>query len=168
MAQSELEQGTSSGDQTKAERIKKKGEFAKVALNSPLDTRHQTIERERQHKENEIAKTLYGYYGNGTGDLPFTDTVNLLRATIKHVKQNLIEAFYKTANGRFIIVLNNEEHRGIYSQELNFREPIQNENLNLRILPKPYSNRGQARQGIKGTKYDPYSIRYYVPPHHYV
>ena len=68
MAQSELEQGTSSGDQTKAERIKKKGS-AKVVLNSPLDTRHQTIERERQHKENEIAKTLYGYYGNGTSAL---------------------------------------------------------------------------------------------------
>ena len=46
-----------------------KGEFAKVVLNSPLDSRHQTIERDRQHKENEIAKTLYGYYGNGTSAL---------------------------------------------------------------------------------------------------
>ena len=48
---------------------------------------------------------MYGYYGNRTDELPFIDTVNLLTATIKHVKQNHIEAVYKTANGRSIIVL---------------------------------------------------------------
>ena len=58
----------------------------KVVLNSPLDTTHHTIEIERKHKENEIGKILYGYYGNRTDELPFIDTVNLLTATIKHVK----------------------------------------------------------------------------------
>ena len=45
-----------------------------------------------------------------------------------------------------------------YSQELNFREWTQNEDINFRIVPKPYSYRGHDHQGIKGTKRDPNTV----------
>ena len=83
LSQKDLQQGTSSGKQTKDERYERKDKFAKVVMNSPNGTRNYTIEKERKHKENEINKTLYGYYNNGTDDLPFIDAVELLRATIK-------------------------------------------------------------------------------------
>ena len=119
LSQKDLQQGTSSGKQTKDERYERKDKFAKVVMNSPNGTRNYTIEKERKHKENEINKTLYGYYNNGTDDLPFIDPMELLRATIKHLNQNHIEAFYKTANGRFVIVLSSEEQKGIYPHEIN-------------------------------------------------
>ena len=157
LSQKDLQQGTSSGKQ-KDERYERKGRFAKIVMNSPNGTRNYTIEKERKHKENEINKTLYGYYNNGTDDLPFIKVLELLRATIKHLNQNHIEAFYKTANGRFVIVLSSEELKGIYSHELNFREQIQNKIFTFRVLPKPYSNRGQGREGTKGTKDNPNTI----------
>lgn len=85
-----------------------------------------------------MAKTLFSKYENGVGHLPFIDTENLLRATIKHDKQYHIQAFCKTANGKFIIFLNKEEHKEFHSQVLNVRELIQNEDINFRILPRPY------------------------------
>ena len=76
----------------------------------------------------------------------------LLRATIKHLNRNHIEVFYKATNGRFVIVLSSEELERIYSHEVNFREKMQNEIFTFRVLPKPYSNRGQGCQSTKGTK----------------
>ena len=89
---------------------------------------------------------------------PFIDTVELLRATVTHVKQKHIQAFYKTANGMFIIVLTSDDYKRIYPQELNFREQIQNEILNFQILPNPPSQKRPNRQGTKGSKYDPDTI----------
>ena len=80
-------------------------------MHSCNGTSNYTIEKEWKHKENEINKTLYGYYNNGTDDLPFIKVVELLRATIKHLTRNHIEAFYKTTNGRFVIVLSSEQLR---------------------------------------------------------
>ena len=98
--------------------------------------------KEWKHKENEINETLYGYYNNGANDIPFIKVVVLLRATIKHFNRNHIEAFYKTTNGTFVIVLTSEELKGIYSHEVNLPEQMQNEIFTFRVLPKPYSNRG--------------------------
>ena len=53
-----------------------------AVLNSPLDSRHHTIEREKQHKHNEMNKTLYSYYNNGADNIPFVDTVELQRTTV--------------------------------------------------------------------------------------
>ena len=127
LSQKDLQQGTSSGKQKKDKRYERKGKFAKIVMHSCNGTSNYTIEKEWKHKENEINKTLYGYYNNGTDDLPFIKVVELLRATIKHLTRNHIEAFYKTTNGRFVIVLSSEELKGIYSHEVNFREQMQNE-----------------------------------------
>ena len=137
------------------ERYGRKRKFGKVVMNSPNGTRNYTIEKEQKHKENEINKNLYDYYNNGTNNLPFVDPMELLRATIKHLNQNHIEAFYKTTNGRFAIVLSSEEQKRIYSHEINFCEQTQNEILTFCLLPKPYSNKGQGRQG---TIEDPHTI----------
>ena len=152
--QSEAEQGNPNNTQVKDQRIKRKEEFAKAVLHSPLDSRHHTIEREKQHKQNEMNNTQYGYYNIGTDNLPFVDTVELLKATVTHVKQKRIEAFDKTANGMFIIVLTSDDFKTIYPQELNFREQVQNVILNFRILQKSPSTKGPNRQGTKGSKYD--------------
>ena len=121
LSQKDLQQGTSSGKQKKDKRYERKGKFAKIVMNSPNGTRNYTIEKEWKHKDYEINKTLYGYYNNGTDDLPFIKVVELLRATIKHLTRNHIEAFYKTTNSRFVIVLSSEQLKGIYSHEVNFR-----------------------------------------------
>ena len=80
------------------------------------------MEKERKYNECEINKTLYGSFFNVTGDLPFTEATELLRASIKYINQDHIEAFYKTANGKFIIVLATDELKTSYSHEINFRE----------------------------------------------
>ena len=98
-------------------------------------------------------KTLYGYYNNGTDNLPFIDTVELLRAAVTHVKQKHIEAFYKTTNNMFIIVLTSDNHKGIYPQERNFKEQVQNEkNSNP---PKASISEKTKSSRHKRSKYDP-------------
>ena len=101
---------------------------------------------------------MYGYYNNGTDDLPFVKVVELLRATIKDLNWKYIETFYKTTNGRFVILLSSEEVKGIYSHEGKFCELIQNKIFTFCVLPKPYSKSSQGRQSTKGTKADPNAI----------
>lgn len=79
------------------------------------------MEKEGKYNECEINKTPYGSYSNVTGDLPFTEATELLRATIKYINRDHIEAFYKTANGKFI-VLATDELKTSYSHQINFRE----------------------------------------------
>ena len=48
-------------NQTKDERITRKGKFAKAVLNSPFNSGNHTLEKGNQHHEKEKRKTLYGY-----------------------------------------------------------------------------------------------------------
>ena len=134
LSQRDLQQ-ESSTKQTKDDRFTRKGKFAKVVMDSPNNTKNYTLEKERKHKECEINKTLYGSFSNQNGDLPFIDAKELLRATIKHIDKTHIEAFYKTAPGKFIIVLNSEEQKKGYAREINFREEIQNVSLSFGSSP---------------------------------
>ena len=118
ISQTKLQQ-TLEGDNeqlTKSERIAKKGEYAKIVLNSPSDPRNHSVEKERIHKTREIAKTLFGYYETPMGNPLYIDKKDLLRGTIKHIKRQHIEAFYKTVNGKFIIVSKKDEYKELYSQ----------------------------------------------------
>ena len=82
----------------------------------------------------------------------------LLKATIKHVNEEHIEAFYKTANDRFVIVLNSIDLKGFYSHEINFREQVQNMTLTFHILPRYQSKKFQDRQDTRGTRQDSNTI----------
>lgn len=88
-------------------------------MSSPNGTKDYTLEKERKHKECEINKTLCGSYSNVTGELPFIEAKELLRATIKYINRDHIEAFYNTANGNFIIVLTTDELKRSYAHEIN-------------------------------------------------
>ena len=57
-------------DSAKEERITKKCQYVKAVLHPPLVAKTHTAGREHQHKAREMAKTLFGYYRNGTRDLP--------------------------------------------------------------------------------------------------
>lgn len=67
------------------------GKYANAVLKSPVDIKRHTVERERQHKAREMKKTLFGLYNNGTGDIPFMDAKNLLKAIINHIKQDHLD-----------------------------------------------------------------------------
>ena len=101
--------------QDKDGRFKRGGEYAKALLNSPVDPKFHTIEKERQHISRENFKTLYGSY-EGSHDKVLQITANeLLSAVVKHINKDHIDAFYKTANSRFIIVLKKKEHKESYT-----------------------------------------------------
>ena len=63
--------------ETKDERIARKGKFAKALLNSSLSSSNHTLEKENQHHEKERKKNLYGYYNSGEDDLPFVTSLDL-------------------------------------------------------------------------------------------
>ena len=77
-------------NQTKDDRIARKGKFAKAVLNSPLSSSNHTLEKEIQHHEKEKRKTLHGYYNSSEDNIPFATGVDLLTATAGHIKQKRI------------------------------------------------------------------------------
>ena len=116
------------------ERIARKGKYAHAVLNSPHGSRNHTIEKERQHSEKERQKTLYGIYET-TGVI--TDTfsnLELLEATAKHIEHKYIGAFYKIAEGKFVIVLLNPDLKQTYAPKNNFQEKIRDIKVNFQIL----------------------------------
>ena len=127
-------------------------------MSSPNGTKDYTLEKERKHKECEINKTLCGSYSNVTGELPFIEAKELLRATIKYINRDHIEAFYNTANGNFIIVLTTDKLKRPYAHEINFREQVMNESLNFRIFPIPNPTRAHNHDVGKGSKHDPDTV----------
>ena len=73
-------------------------------LNSSIDPELHTIEKERQHKSRENFKTLYGSYADSHGKNLEIDAKDLLSAVVKHINKDHIDASYKTANSKFIVV----------------------------------------------------------------
>ena len=132
-----LSKWSDGGDpQDKDGRFNRGGEYAKALLNSPVDPKFHTIEKERQHKSRENFKTLNGSY-EGSHDKVLQITADeLLSAVVKYINKEHIDAFYKTANSRFIIVLKKKEHKETFTHEKNFREKIHNEDIIFRILPR--------------------------------
>ena len=126
--------------QDKDGRYKRNGEYAKALLNSPIDPELHTIEKERQHKSRENFKSLYGSYADSHGKDLQIDANDLLSAVVKHINKDHIDAFYKTTNSKFIVVLKKKEHKENFTREKNFKEKIHNEDIIFRILtrlPKP-------------------------------
>ena len=125
---------TKEKQESKEERIERKGKYVHAVLNSPLGSRNHTLEKELQYFSKEREKTLYGSYkiseGNGDSFL----NLDLLQVMIRHIKQKDIEAFYKTAEGKFIVVLLDSDLKGTYPSELNFQEKIRNSTVNFRLL----------------------------------
>ena len=118
-------------------RYKRNGEYAKALLNSPTtDPELYTIEREHQHKSRENFKTLYGSYTDSHGKDLQIDAQNLLSAVVKHINKDYIDAFYKTADSKFIVVLKTREQKENFTHEKNFKEKINNEDIIFRILPR--------------------------------
>ena len=74
---------------------KKIGESAKAILNSPNNPELHTIEKERQHKTRENFKTLYGSYEDSDSKEPQIAAEDLLKAIVKHINREFIDAFYK-------------------------------------------------------------------------
>ena len=118
--------------ETKEERIARKGKYAMAVLNSPTGSSNHTREKELQHSSKEHGKTLYGSYDIVEGDDSFS-SLELLQIMIKHVEQNKIEAFYKTVEGKFIVVLLNSELKGTFPPEFSFQEKIRNSKVNFRL-----------------------------------
>ena len=85
-------------------RYKKNGEYAKALLNSPTEPELHTREKECQHKSRENFKSLYGSYVDLHGNELQIDANDLL-GVVKHINRYLIDAFYKTAKSKFIVVL---------------------------------------------------------------
>ena len=117
-------------------RYKKNGEYAKALLNSPIDPDLHTIEKERQHKSRENFKSLYGSYADSHGNELQIDANDLLGAVVKHINKDLIDALYKTAKSKFIVVLKKKEHKENFTHEKNFKERIHNDDIIFRILPR--------------------------------
>ena len=142
MDKTETEQGN------KDERIARKEKYAHAVLKSRLSSGNHTKEKERQHSTKERQKTLYGSYEIREGNADSFSNLDLLQVTAKHIKQKDIEAYYKTAEGKFIIVLLDSDLKETYAHELNFEEKICNNTVNFRILhniPGPRISGGQNK-----------------------
>ena len=87
-----------------------------------------------QYFSKEREKTLYGSYEISEGNGDSFSNLDLLQVMIRHIKQKDIEAFYKTAEGKFIVVLLDSDLKGTYPSELNFQEKICNSTVNFRLL----------------------------------
>ena len=83
-----------SSEQSRDEQIESAGKFAKVVLSSP-GTKDHTLEKENQHKEGVKGRIIYGSYYGEKDVLPYMYQEELLKAIIKHIDKNHIEAFYK-------------------------------------------------------------------------
>ena len=118
--------------ESKEERIVRKGKYALAVLNSPTGSSNHKREKEYQHSSKEHGKTLYGSCDIVEGDDSFS-SLDLLQIMIKHVEQNKIEAFYKTVDSRFIVVLYNSELKGTFPPEFNFQEKIHSSTVNFRL-----------------------------------
>ena len=118
--------------ESKEERIVRKGKYALAVLNSPTGSSNHKREKEYQHSSKEHGKTLYGSCDIVEGDDSFS-SLDLLQIMIKHVEQNKIEAFYKTVDSRFIVVLYNFELKGTFPPEFNFQEKIHSSTVNFRL-----------------------------------
>ena len=117
-------------------RYQKGGEYAKALLNSPNNPELHAIEKERQHKTRENFKTLYGSYVDSHGNEPRIAAEDLLKAVVKHINREFIDAFYKTAKAKFIVVLKQKEHKDLFTNEKNFKERIHDDGIIFRILPR--------------------------------
>ena len=69
-----------------------------------------------------------------------------------NIDRNHIEAFYKTAGGKFVIVLTNADLKETYSLGINFREQVENMSLNIRLSPT--LQRFKERQPYYGSRRD--------------
>ena len=142
LGEPETEQGNKVG------RITRKGKYAHAVLNQRLGSGNHTKEKERQHSTKERQKTLFGSYEISEGNADSFSNLDLLQVTAKHIKQKDIEAFYKTAEGKFIILLLDSDLKETYAHELNFQEKIRNNTVNFRILhniPCPRISGGQNK-----------------------
>ena len=117
-------------------RYKKNGEYAKALLNSPINSELHTLEKEHQHKSRENFKSLYGSYVDSHDNELQIDANDLLSVVVKHINRELIDAFYKTAKAKFIVVLKKKEYKESFTHEKNFKERIHNDDIIFRILPR--------------------------------
>ena len=134
--------------ETKEERIARKGKYAMAVLNSPLGSSTHTKEKELQHSTKEHGKTLYGSYEIVEGNDSFS-SLDLLKVIVNHIDQKNIEAFYKTVEGKFIVVLVNSGLKEAFPPELNFQEKIQNTKVNFRLVHE--TRKRGFRQGMDDT-----------------
>ena len=70
----------------------------------------------------------------------------MLCETIKHLSKEHIGAFYKTANGKFVIVLKEVELKDLCSHEINFKGKIGDAEHFFKILPLPPSGGNERRK----------------------
>ena len=132
--------------ETKEERIARKGKYAMAVLNSPIGTSNHTREKELQHSSKEPGKSLYGSYDVVEGNDSFS-SLELLQIMVKHIDQKNTEAFYKTVEGKFIVVLVNSGLKETFPPELNFQGKIQNSKVNFRLQHE--TRKRGFRQGIE-------------------
>ena len=137
---------TEGKQESKEARIERKGKYVHAVLNSPLGSRNHTREKELQHVSKEREKTLYRSYEISEGNGDSFSNLDLLQVMIRHVKQKDIGAFYKTAEGKFIVVLLDSDLKGTYPSELNFQEKIRNSTVNFRLLHEVPDTSNSRRQ----------------------
>ena len=82
-----------SSEQSRDKQLKSAGQLAKAVMRSPYGTKDHTLEKENQYKEGVKGRTIYGSYHSKNGDLPYIDPKELLKAIIKHIDKDHIEAF---------------------------------------------------------------------------
>ena len=114
-----------SSEQSRDEQRESAGKFAKVVMRSPGIKDH-TLEKENQYKEGAKGRTIYGSYYGESDVLPYMSPEELLKAIIKHIDKNHIQAFYKSAGDKFVIVLNSAKLKETYSSGVHFSEQVQN------------------------------------------
>ena len=134
-----------SSEQSRDEQLKSAGQFAKAVMRSPYGNKDHTLEKENQYKEGVKGRTIYGSYHSENGDLPYIDPKELLKAIIKHIDKDHIEAFYKTAGYKFVIVLKDAQLKETYSLRVQFRKQVQNIPLNFVISPNYLSKKKEPK-----------------------
>ena len=138
-------------EESKEERLKSVGQFAKAIMMSPT-TRDHTIEKELQYQERVKSKTIFGACPSEKGDLPYLKPEELLTAVAKHLNKDQFESFYKIAGDKFVIVLKEDRFKEDYLTGVHFREQVQGHPLNFTISSTPMGKKPPKSQ--IGTRFD--------------
>ena len=101
----------------KGDRMKKMGEYTKMALNSPPNPENHSIQKERIHVEKEWHKTLYGHYVNANGEDNVPKALKILRAISQKVTRKHIDSFLWNWSQKLITVLKDKKFKDFDTQE---------------------------------------------------
>ena len=96
----------------KGDRMKKMGEYTKMALNSPPNPENHSIQKERIHVEK-----WHGHYVNANGEDNVPKALEILRAISQKVTRKHIDSFLWNWFQKLITVLKDKKFKDFDTQE---------------------------------------------------